>query len=129
MHDYIKSLPMSYEAPLQKLYDNGEEINIGKWQRLALARFFFPASKFIILYEPTRTVEPKANFELFDKFRERIGDRGALIISHRQSTIRMADYTYVLDKGEIKEQGTHEELMALNGHYAGLFEKQAQYYR
>jgi ATP-binding cassette subfamily B protein len=128
-HDYIKSLPMGYETPLTKLFDNGEEISIGQWQRLALARAFFPTSEFIILDEPTSAVDPKAEFELFDNFRERIGDRGALIISHRLSTIRMADYTYVLDKGEIKEQGTHEELMALNGHYAGLFEKQAQYYR
>jgi ATP-binding cassette subfamily B protein len=128
-HDYIKTLPLGYETPLTKLFDNGEEISIGQWQRLALARAFFPASEFIILDEPTSAVDPKAEFELFDNFRERIGDRGALIISHRLSTIRMADYTYVLDKGEIKEQGTHEELMALNGHYASLFEKQAQYYR
>ncbi|MCZ8195807.1 MAG: ABC transporter ATP-binding protein [Hyphomonadaceae bacterium] len=128
-HDYIKSLPLGYETPLTKLFDHGEEISIGQWQRLALARAFFPASEFIILDEPTSAVDPKAEFELFDNFRERIGDRGALIISHRLSTIRMADYTYVLDKGEIKEQGTHEELMALNGHYASLFEKQAQYYR
>ena len=74
-------------------------------------------------------MDPKAEFELFDNFRSRIGDRAALIISHRLSTVRQADYIYVLHDGKICEHGTHEQLVDSRGKYASLFEKQARYYK
>jgi ATP-binding cassette, subfamily B, bacterial len=126
---FIERLPKSYDTPLTKIFDNGQDLSIGQWQRLALARSFYPRSKFIILDEPTSAVDPKAEFELFDGFRDRIDNRGALIISHRLSTVRQADYTYVLHEGRIVEHGAHADLMAAKGVYAELFDKQAQYYR
>lgn len=125
----INALPQGYDTTLTKLFDNGYDLSIGQWQRLALARAFFPQSEFVILDEPTSAVDPKAEFELFENFRSRLGDRGALIISHRLSTIRQADYTYMLENGAVVEHGTHEALIEENGKYAELFEKQARQYR
>lgn len=126
---FIERLPQAYETPLTKLFDNGQDLSIGQWQRLALARAFYPRSKFIILDEPTSAVDPKAEFELFERFRDRIAERGALVISHRLSTVRLADYTYVLQGGRIVEHGAHDDLIASKGKYADLFDKQAQHYR
>jgi ATP-binding cassette subfamily B protein len=127
--DFIERLPQKYATPLTKLFDNGQDLSIGQWQRLALARSFFPLSRFVILDEPTSAVDPKAEFELFEHFRERIAGRGALVISHRLSTVRQADYTYVLDGGRIVEHGRLEDLVAFNGKYADLFDKQGRHYR
>lgn len=126
---FIEALPKSYETPLTKLFDNGQDLSIGQWQRLAIARALYPASKFLILDEPTSAMDPKAEFDLFEDFRSRIGSRGTLIISHRLSTVRQADYIYVLHEGSIVEQGTHDELIDACGSYAQLFDKQARYYQ
>lgn len=126
---FIERLPRSYDTPLTKLFDDGQDLSIGQWQRLALARSLYPHSRFVILDEPTSAVDPQAEFEMFEHFRERIGQRGALLISHRLSTVRLADYIYVLQDGQIAEQGAHEALIAAGGKYAELFEKQARYYR
>ncbi len=126
---FISALDQGYDTPLTRMFDNGRELSLGQWQRIALARAFFPASNFIIMDEPTSAMDPNAEFELFENFRDKIGNRAALIISHRLSTVRMADYTYVLDNGRIIEQGTHDELIAAKGHYAGLFERQGRSYR
>lgn len=127
--DFLLGLPDGYDTPLTRMFDDGQEISIGQWQRLALARAFFPESKFIIMDEPTSALDPMAEFSLFENFKERIGDRGALVISHRLSTIRMADYTYVLEDGKIAEAGTHDELVANGKTYADLFERQGRNYR
>lgn len=126
---FVEALPQTYDTPLTKLFDNGHDLSIGQWQRLVLARALFAESKFLILDEPTSAMDPKAEFELFDNFRSRIGDRGTLIISHRLSTVRQADYIYVLSDGEIAEHGTHDDLISAQGHYAQLFEKQARHYK
>jgi ATP-binding cassette subfamily B protein len=125
---FINALPANYQTPLTKLFDDGHDLSIGQWQRIALARSLFPESQFVIMDEPTSAVDPAAEFELFENFRERLGQRGALIISHRLSTVRQADFTYVLENGQIKEAGTHDELIALNGSYARLFNMQAKHY-
>jgi ATP-binding cassette subfamily B protein len=126
---FIDRLPSGFDTPLTKLFDNGHDLSVGQWQRLALSRSFYPNSRFIIMDEPTSAVDPAAEFELFENFRTRLEDRGALIISHRLSTVRQADHTYVLEKGRILEGGTHEELITLDGVYASLFGRQAKYYR
>jgi ATP-binding cassette subfamily B protein len=128
-HDIITALPQGYQTPLSKIFDDGRELSIGQWQRIALARSFYPKSSFVILDEPTSAVDPKAEFELFENFRPKLGDRGALIISHRLSTIRQADYTYVLEDGRIVEHGTHDALVEQGGKYADLFEKQGRHYK
>jgi ATP-binding cassette subfamily B protein len=126
---FIKKLVQGYDTPLTRMFDGGQELSIGQWQRLALARAFFSDSKFMILDEPSSALDPEFEFALFENFRDRLGDRGALLISHRLSTVCMADYTYVLDNGVVVEHGTHKELIARQGHYAGLFEKQGRNYR
>lgn len=128
-HEFISELPKGFDTPLTRMFDDGQELSIGQWQRLALARALYPPSKFIIMDEPTSALDPKVEYELFENFRERIGDRCALVISHRLSTVRMADYTYVLDKGRIVENGTHDELVSMKGTYADLFQKQGRNYR
>ncbi|MEL7030777.1 MAG: ABC transporter ATP-binding protein [Pseudomonadota bacterium] len=127
--EFISKLPNGYDTKLTKMFDGGHDLSIGQWQRLALARALYPKSKFLILDEPTSAMDPKAEFDLFENFRSRIRGRGALIISHRLSTIREADYIYVLADGKIAEKGTHEELIAVEGRYARLFEKQASHYK
>ena len=125
----INALPSGFDTPLTKIFDEGRELSIGQWQRIALARSFYPKSSFVILDEPTSAVDPKAEFDLFENFRSKLGDRGALIISHRLSTIRQADYTYVLENGQIVEHGTHDALVERRGKYADLFEKQGRHYK
>ena len=123
---FIKDLPQGLDTPLTRLFDNGRELSLGQWQRVALSRAFFPGSQFIIMDEPTSAVDPRAEAELFDNFRERLEGRGALIISHRLSTIRMADRIYMLGQGRVLEAGSHDELVAMGGRYAQLFERQAR---
>ena len=126
---FLSALDRGYDTPLTRMFDDGRELSLGQWQRVALARAFFPASEFIIMDEPTSAMDPRAEFELFENFRAKIGGRAALVISHRLSTVRMADYTYVLDQGRIIEHGTHDDLVARQGHYADLFERQGRHYR
>lgn len=126
---FIDILPRGFNTPLTRMFDDGRELSIGQWQRLALARTFFKDASFLILDEPSSALDPQAEFDLFENFREKISGRAALVISHRLSTVRLADYTYVLDKGRIIEAGTHDELVAKGGKYATLFETQGRSYR
>lgn len=127
--DVINKLPQGYDTVLGKLFDRGEELSIGQWQKIALARAFLRDSQLIVLDEPTSAMDPKAEYEVFEKFRQLIKNQAAILISHRLSTVKMADRIYVMSGGSIVESGTHEELMKLSGSYAFLFETQAQQYR
>ena len=127
--DLITSLPQGYDTILGKLFDRGEELSIGQWQKVALARAFLRNSQVIVLDEPTSAMDPKAEYEVFEKFRQLIKNQAAILISHRLSTVKMADRIYVMTNGSIVESGTHDELIQLGATYAHLFETQAQQYR
>ncbi len=127
--EVITGLPQGYETVLGKWFENGEELSIGEWQKVALARAFLRDAQIIVLDEPTSSLDAEAEYEVFEKFRQLATGRTAILISHRFSTVRMADRIYVLEGGRIIESGSHEELVRLGGTYARLFETQAQYYR
>ncbi|AFZ34359.1 Xenobiotic-transporting ATPase [Stanieria cyanosphaera PCC 7437] len=127
--DVIQRLPQKYDTILGKLFAQGEELSIGQWQKVALARAFLRDSQVIVLDEPTSAMDPKAEYEVFSRFRELIKDQAAILITHRLSTVRMADRIYVMEQGSIVESGTHSELIKQQGKYAYLFETQAQNYR
>ena len=128
-HEVITGLPQGYSTILGKFFDNGEELSVGQWQKIALARAFLRESQLIVLDEPTSAMDPKAEYEVFQKFRELTQDQMAVIVTHRLSTVKMADRIFVLDQGRIIEQGSHAELIQLGGTYARLFEVQARSYR
>jgi ATP-binding cassette subfamily B protein len=127
--DVISALPHGYETILGKLFEDGEELSIGEWQKVALSRAFLRDAQIIVLDEPTSSLDAKAEYAVFQNFRKLASGRTAILISHRFSTVRMADRIYVLKEGRIIEGGTHEELLHCGGTYAHLFETQAQYYR
>jgi ATP-binding cassette subfamily B protein len=129
VHDVITNLRNGYESILGKWFDNGEELSIGEWQKIALARAFLRQAQIIILDEPTSFMDAKAEFELFERFHQLTKSHTAILISHRLSTVKMADTIYVLEHGRIVESGTHDQLVYRGGKYASLFETQAQYYR
>ena len=125
----IASLPYGYDTTLGREFEEGEELSIGEWQKVALARAFLRQSQIIVLDEPTSALDAKAEHQVFEQFRKLTQGRTAILISHRLSSIKLADRIYVLKDGTIVESGTHNELVQLNGHYAHMFEIQAQYYR
>ncbi|MBK8185198.1 MAG: ABC transporter ATP-binding protein [Candidatus Competibacteraceae bacterium] len=129
IHDKLIELPDGYDTVLSRTFTDGAELSIGQWQKLALARAFVRDSQLILLDEPTSALDAASEFEFFEKFREMARGRSALIISHRFSTVRLADRIYVLDGGRLIEQGNHEELIALDGLYAHLFHQQSSYYQ
>ncbi len=125
----IEKLPEGYETVLGKWFDGGTQLSGGEWQKVALARAFMRDAQVLILDEPSAALDAEAENELFARFRELTRKRTAVFISHRFSTVRRADRILVLDGGRLIEQGTHEELLALDGRYAHLFNLQAASYR
>jgi ATP-binding cassette subfamily B protein len=122
---FIQKLPHGYDTILGRWFHSGEELSLGEWQKIVLARAFLRDSQLIILDEPTSSLDVNTEYHLYMKFRELIAGHSALLISHRFSTVRMADRILVLEGGRIAEQGTHQELLARNGIYADMYTKQA----
>jgi ATP-binding cassette subfamily B protein len=128
-HAFIRDLPEGYETLLGPEFEGGYNLSVGQWQRMALARAFLRDAPLVILDEPTAALDARAEHELFDSMRTLFAGRTVLLISHRFSSVRSADRIYVLHKGRLVEQGTHDDLMLLNGQYAELFNLQAAAYQ
>jgi ATP-binding cassette subfamily B protein len=128
-HGVIERLPDGYETMLGKWFDQGQQLSGGEWQKIALARAFMRDAQLLILDEPTSSLDPQAEYEVFSRFRELTQGKSAIFISHRFSTVRLANRILVLEDGRIREHGSHAELLALGGRYAELFTLQAEAYR
>ncbi|MCB0638662.1 MAG: ABC transporter ATP-binding protein [Lewinella sp.] len=125
----VEELPEKYEQMLGKRFAGGIDLSGGQWQKIALARAYIRDAQLLILDEPTSALDARAEFEVFQRFSDLIKDKSAVLISHRFSTVRMADRILFLENGQRLELGTHEELVAMGGKYAELFQLQAQGYQ
>jgi ATP-binding cassette subfamily B protein len=125
----IARLPDGYRQPIGKRFKNGVELSGGEWQKMAIARASMREAEVLILDEPTAALDARAEFEVFQRFKELSKGKTAVLISHRFSSVRMADRIFVLADGKVEATGTHEELVARPGLYSELFELQAQGYR
>jgi ATP-binding cassette subfamily B protein len=126
---FIRNLPKGYEQPLGSRFQEAVDLSGGEWQKMALARAYLRDAQLLILDEPTAALDAKSEHEVFERFGELTKGKMALLISHRFSTVRMADRIFVLENGTIVEQGPHDELIRIGGRYAEMFELQAANYR
>jgi len=127
--ELAQRLPGGYNQMLGKRFSDGVELSGGEWQKVAIARAYMRDAQLLILDEPTSALDARAEYQVFERFTELTRGKMAVLISHRFSTVRMADRIVVLDKGEIVEIGSHEELLAKGGRYAELFQLQAMGYQ
>jgi ATP-binding cassette subfamily B protein len=125
----IAKMAEGYDQMLGRRFEGGVDLSGGEWQKIALARAYLRNAQLLILDEPTAALDAKSELEVFERFAELTEGKMALLISHRFSTVRMADRIVVLEGGQLVEEGTHPQLMALGGRYAGMFEMQAASYR
>ena len=127
---FITTFPSTFDTQLGKWFKDGRELSLGQWQKVALARSFMRRdADILVLDEPTASMDAEAEVKIFERFRELTDDKIAIVISHRFSTVRMADQIIVLDHGKIIERGSHDTLVTRGGRYATLFNLQAQGYR
>jgi ABC-type multidrug transport system fused ATPase/permease subunit len=127
--DFIEKLPQGYDTPLMRIFEpNGIELSIGQWQKLAVARAFYSSSDILILDEPTASLDPLAEQEIFNQFDKLREGKTTIFVSHRLSSATIASKIVVLEYGKLVEEGTHKELMAKEGRYYELFSTQAKHY-
>jgi ATP-binding cassette subfamily B protein len=127
--DVIAKLPAGYDQMIGKRFKNGVELSGGEWQKIAIARAYMREAEVLILDEPTAALDARSEFEVFQRFKELSEGKTAILISHRFSSVRMADRILVLANGKVEAAGTHAELIAQPGRYSELFELQAAGYR
>jgi ATP-binding cassette subfamily B protein len=127
--EVIEKLPRGYDQLIGKRFRNGVDLSGGEWQKVAIARAYMRDAQVLILDEPTAALDARSEFEIFQRFKELSEGKTAVLISHRFSSVRMADRILVLAEGQLEAEGTHEELLAQGGRYAELFELQAAGYR
>jgi ATP-binding cassette subfamily B protein len=125
----IEGLPQGYDQMIGKRFRNGVELSGGEWQKVAIARAYMRDAEVLVLDEPTAALDARSEFEVFQRFKELSAGKTAVLISHRFSSVRMADRILVLSGGRVEASGTHAELLAQQGRYADLFELQAAGYR
>ncbi|MDH3728109.1 MAG: ABC transporter ATP-binding protein/permease [Myxococcales bacterium] len=129
-HEFIERLPSGYNTQLGRWFDDGHELSLGQWQKVALSRAFMrEEADILVLDEPTASMDAEAEATVFERFGRLAKDKMVILISHRFSTVRIADEIVVLERGRVTERGTHESLMTRNGQYAHLFTLQAAGYR
>ena len=128
-HTMIERLPQKYEQMLGRRFNNGIELSGGEWQKIALARAYMKDAQLLILDEPTAALDARAEYEVFQRFADLTKGKSAVLISHRFSTVRMADRIIVLENGHLIEMGNHQQLLEIDGRYAELFGLQAMGYR
>jgi ATP-binding cassette subfamily B protein len=127
--EFIEELPEQYENMLGRWFAGGQNLSGGQWQRLALARLYYRDGSVLIFDEPTAALDANAEFEVVESLRAQSKDRITVIISHRFSTVRLADHIVVLEGGVITEAGDHAQLLAAGGTYAQMFNLQARGYQ
>jgi ATP-binding cassette, subfamily B, bacterial len=127
--EVVETLPERYRQMLGRRFDGGVDLSGGQWQKVALGRAYMRDAQLLILDEPTAALDARAEYTVFRRFAELTEGKMAILISHRFSTVRMADRILVLEHGRVLEEGSHEELLALGGRYAELFNLQAAGYR
>jgi ATP-binding cassette, subfamily B, bacterial len=125
----IRAMPQGYDNVLGRWFKEGRELSGGEWQKIALSRAFMRECDILVLDEPTAALDAENEFQVFQRFRALTADRMAVLISHRFSTVRMADRILVLEKGCVIEEGTHAKLLEMGGTYARLFTLQAESYK
>jgi ATP-binding cassette subfamily B protein len=125
----VNKMPKGLDSKVGRLFEGGHDLSGGEWQRLALARIMYRNADIWILDEPTSSLDPEAEAAIFAELKENLKGRIGIVISHRFSTVRIADRIAVIDDGKVTELGTHDELLAAGNRYAQLFELQASGYR